>query len=120
MQHGVYSFTPLPGPPLPTLIRLPGYPLFLMACFSIFGVEQSADTSHVTSFRVYDLNISPEMAMGATDIEPEEMSYPVLQQTIHAARAKGEPDYLAETELASRRRRRWRMAFYCRPRCAAW
>src|ERR1700736_4917814 len=39
MQHGVYSFTPPPGPPLPTLIRLPGYPLFLMACFSIFGVE---------------------------------------------------------------------------------
>ena len=39
MQHGVYSFTPPPGPLLPTLIRLPGYPLFLMACFRIFGVE---------------------------------------------------------------------------------
>jgi 4-amino-4-deoxy-L-arabinose transferase-like glycosyltransferase len=39
MQHGVYSFTPPPGVPVPTLIRLPGYPLFLIACFWIFGVE---------------------------------------------------------------------------------
>src|SRR5258707_11117633 len=39
MQHGVYGFTPPPDIPVPTLIRLPGYPLFLMACFSIFGVE---------------------------------------------------------------------------------
>lgn len=39
MQHGVYSFSPPPGVPVPTLIRLPGYPLFLMACFRIFGVE---------------------------------------------------------------------------------
>jgi lipopolysaccharide export system permease protein len=69
---------------------------------SIFGVEESADTTHVTSFRVYDLNISPEMSMGLTDVEPEEMSYAVLRQSIHDARAKGKPDYLAETELASR------------------
>src|SRR5260370_32664624 len=39
MQHGVYSFNPPSGVPVPTLIRLPGYPLFLMACFWIFGVE---------------------------------------------------------------------------------
>src|SRR5712664_3592690 len=39
MQLGVYSFPPPPGVPVPTLIRLPGYPLFLMACFKIFGVE---------------------------------------------------------------------------------
>src|SRR5277367_6508552 len=39
MQHGVYGFTPPPGVPVPTLIRLPGYPLFLMACFRVFGVE---------------------------------------------------------------------------------
>ncbi|HWW98612.1 MAG TPA: hypothetical protein VNY74_12985 [Edaphobacter sp.] len=47
MQHGVYSFTPPPGPPLPTLIRLPGYPLFLMACFSIFGVEHYTAVMYV-------------------------------------------------------------------------
>jgi 4-amino-4-deoxy-L-arabinose transferase-like glycosyltransferase len=39
MQHGVYSFTAPPNVPVPTLIRLPGYPLFLMACFWLFGVE---------------------------------------------------------------------------------
>jgi 4-amino-4-deoxy-L-arabinose transferase-like glycosyltransferase len=39
MQHGVYSFSAPAGVPVPTLIRLPGYPLFLMACFRIFGVE---------------------------------------------------------------------------------
>jgi 4-amino-4-deoxy-L-arabinose transferase-like glycosyltransferase len=39
MQHGVYAFTQPPKVPVPTLIRLPGYPLFLMACFWIFGVE---------------------------------------------------------------------------------
>src|SRR5271156_475247 len=38
MQHGVYGFTPT-GVPVPTLIRLPGYPLFLMACFRLFGVD---------------------------------------------------------------------------------
>lgn len=39
LQHGVYGFTQAKGGPLPTLIRLPGYPLFLMACFRVFGEE---------------------------------------------------------------------------------
>jgi 4-amino-4-deoxy-L-arabinose transferase-like glycosyltransferase len=39
MQHGVYGFAQSASGPLPTLIRLPGYPLFLMACFRVFGVE---------------------------------------------------------------------------------
>ena len=39
MQHGVYGFSAPAGVPVATLIRLPGYPLFLMACFRIFGVE---------------------------------------------------------------------------------
>jgi 4-amino-4-deoxy-L-arabinose transferase-like glycosyltransferase len=38
MQHGVYGFTAT-GVPVPTLIRLPGYPLFLMVCFRFFGVD---------------------------------------------------------------------------------
>ncbi len=40
MQYGVYGFVDIGGAPQPTLIRLPGYPLFLIACFRIFGVEQ--------------------------------------------------------------------------------
>ncbi len=37
LQHGIYGFAQAEGDPLPTLIRLPGYPLFLMLCFRIFG-----------------------------------------------------------------------------------
>ncbi len=39
MEHGIYSFTQPPANPVPTLIRLPGYPLFLVLCFRIFGVD---------------------------------------------------------------------------------
>jgi hypothetical protein len=39
MEHGVYGFTQTARGPLPTLIRLPGYPLFLVICFSLFGSE---------------------------------------------------------------------------------
>ncbi len=37
VQHGVYGWTSTNGIPQPTLIRLPGFPLFLAACFGIFG-----------------------------------------------------------------------------------
>jgi hypothetical protein len=44
LQHGVYGVSaasPTPGSigVRPTLARLPGYPLFLAACFRLFGVE---------------------------------------------------------------------------------
>src|ERR1700722_3683626 len=44
LQHGVYGFSQGSTPSdafgiSPTLIRLPGYPLFLAACFRIFGME---------------------------------------------------------------------------------
>lgn len=38
MLHGVYGTT-TSGTLLPTLIRLPGYPLFLAICFKLFGME---------------------------------------------------------------------------------
>ncbi|MFT4111662.1 ArnT family glycosyltransferase [Silvibacterium sp.] len=38
MLHGVYGTT-TSGDLRPTLIRLPGYPLFLMLCFRLFGME---------------------------------------------------------------------------------
>jgi hypothetical protein len=46
MQHGVYSFTSA-GAPVPTLIRLPGYPLFLMVCFRLFGVDHYTAVMYV-------------------------------------------------------------------------
>lgn len=47
LEHGVYGFT-RPGPiPRPTLIRLPGYPLFLVACFRVFGVEHYTAVMYV-------------------------------------------------------------------------
>src|ERR1700758_819988 len=44
LLHHMYGFTwqgPTPGSVVihPTLIRLPGYPLFLAACFRLFGME---------------------------------------------------------------------------------
>ncbi|MCU1322781.1 MAG: hypothetical protein JWM43_2430 [Acidobacteriaceae bacterium] len=44
LDHGVYGFTQTTPAnpytaPLPTLIRLPGYPAFLALCFSLFGRE---------------------------------------------------------------------------------
>jgi hypothetical protein len=44
LLHGVYGFGHMgaaPGPVAvrPTLIRLPGYPIFLAACFRLFGME---------------------------------------------------------------------------------
>ena len=38
LLHGIYGFSTQNGIH-PTLIRLPGYPLFLAACFRLFGVE---------------------------------------------------------------------------------
>ena len=44
LQHGVYGFGQMDVSPgvaavRPTLIRLPGYPLFLAVCFRLFGME---------------------------------------------------------------------------------
>jgi hypothetical protein len=39
LDQGIYGFTQVDAPPLPTLIRLPGYPAFLALCFSLFGRE---------------------------------------------------------------------------------
>jgi hypothetical protein len=39
LLHGLYAFTGSNGEMIPTLIRLPGYPLFLAVCFRLFGME---------------------------------------------------------------------------------
>lgn len=40
--HGRYALSLPSGEMFPTLIRLPGYPLFLAACFRLFGVDNYA------------------------------------------------------------------------------
>jgi hypothetical protein len=39
LLHGHYALTLASGQTFPTLIRLPGYPVFLAVCFSLFGVD---------------------------------------------------------------------------------
>lgn len=39
LLHGRYALSTADGGLHPTLIRLPGYPLFLAACFRLFGIE---------------------------------------------------------------------------------
>ncbi|MGC1460582.1 MAG: hypothetical protein WA802_00185, partial [Terracidiphilus sp.] len=39
LLHGHYAFTGAKAELLPSLIRLPGYPLFLALCFKLFGME---------------------------------------------------------------------------------
>jgi 4-amino-4-deoxy-L-arabinose transferase-like glycosyltransferase len=50
MQHGVYGFATSAKGLQPTLIRLPGYPLFLAACFRIFGVDHYVAVMYVQCF----------------------------------------------------------------------
>ncbi len=40
LLHGSYSISDGSGVMHPTLIRLPGYPLFLAACFQMFGIDK--------------------------------------------------------------------------------
>ena len=70
---------------------------------SIFGVEPENNSTHVTSFNIYDLGVRPEDELGGGgERDPEEMSMPELRAAITQARAAGKPDYDAETELASK------------------
>ncbi len=45
LLNGHYALTLGSGATFPTLIRLPGYPLFLAACFKLFGMENYAAAS---------------------------------------------------------------------------
>lgn len=42
LRSNFYGYSPGGGTPHPTLIRLPGYPLFLMLCFRLFGIGNYA------------------------------------------------------------------------------
>ncbi len=47
LLHGRFAFTLRSGVLYPTLIRLPGYPLFLVVCFRLFGMENYFATACV-------------------------------------------------------------------------
>jgi hypothetical protein len=47
LQHGQFAITGSDGVVHETLIRLPGYPLFLAACFRLFGVSNYTAVSYV-------------------------------------------------------------------------
>jgi hypothetical protein len=47
LLHGRYALTVGSGEIYPTLIRLPGYPLFLAFCFRVFGMENYASAAWV-------------------------------------------------------------------------
>lgn len=47
LLSGRYALTVGTGETYPTLIRLPGYPFFLVACFKLFGMENYASAAWV-------------------------------------------------------------------------
>jgi lipopolysaccharide export system permease protein len=67
---------------------------------SLYGQDLQNHSSHVTSFKRYDLTVRPEEALGLVQHDPEEMSLRELSATIAKARASGRPNFEAETELA--------------------
>ena len=50
LLSGRYALTVATGETYPTLIRLPGYPLFLAVCFKLFGMENYASAAWVQIF----------------------------------------------------------------------
>jgi lipopolysaccharide export system permease protein len=69
---------------------------------SVFGLEAANNSTHVTSFHIYDLNVSPDAELPMDERDPEEMSYRQLRSQVAKARAAGKPDFNAETEVASK------------------
>ena len=49
LRHGVYGFSQGLGA-RPTLLRLPGYPMFLVGCFAVFGVDHYGAPMFVQAF----------------------------------------------------------------------
>jgi hypothetical protein len=47
LLHGRYALEGVGGELYPTLIRLPGYPLFLALCFRLFGMENYVSAAWV-------------------------------------------------------------------------
>jgi hypothetical protein len=71
LLSGRYALTVGTGETYPTLIRLPGYPLFLAACFKVFGLENYASAAWVQIF--LDLGACLLLADLARRVAPERL-----------------------------------------------
>ena len=71
LLSGRYALTVGTGETYPTLIRLPGYPLFLAVCFKVFGMENYASAAWVQI--VLDLGACLLLADLARRIAPEKL-----------------------------------------------
>ena len=69
---------------------------------SNFGVDAENNTTHISSFAVYDLNINPGEALGVIQHDPQEMNGPELSRIIAQSRRAGPRNFVAEAELAHR------------------
>jgi lipopolysaccharide export system permease protein len=67
---------------------------------SIFGLDSHRNSTHVSSFGIYDVTIRPGEALGVYRHDPEEMGIGELRATIAEGRLHRKPDYVAETEMA--------------------
>ena len=71
LLSGRYALTVGTGETYPTLIRLPGYPLFLAGCFKVFGMENYASAAWVQI--VLDLVACLLLADVARRVAPESL-----------------------------------------------
>ena len=71
LLSGRYALTVGTGETYPTLIRLPGYPLFLAGCFKVFGMENYASAAYVQI--VLDLLACLLLADLARRVAPERL-----------------------------------------------
>lgn len=83
LLHGSYALTAPNGAMYPTLIRLPGYPLFLAACFKVFGMENYFAAAWVQI--VLDLLGCLLLADFARRVVPAQMSRGAAQATLWLA-----------------------------------
>ena len=83
LLHGRYAFTSPNGTIYSTLIRLPGYPLFLAACFRIFGMENYASAAWVQI--ALDLIACLLLAESARRLAPAQMRTTAMHATLWLA-----------------------------------
>ncbi len=114
LLHGRYALTLANGQTFPTLIRLPGYPLFLAACFRIFGMENYAAVAWLQI--ALELAGCLLLADFARRIAPPRLSTAALHATLWLARFVPSPPSMRRRRSPKDRRSsssRWRCGLPC-------